>query len=147
MSETTHAVAEPHHVPHGYVHPKEHHHWYWYAGIVAACAVTAVTTLIYMQFEHAEAPLCSKVVADSVTSPDGSQVLDLAQVSCFGGATRQKVFMHNSYGGGLHAVVSFDSAERVRVRWTSDNEVMVTQKGGKIVTFEPFWHGVHIRYR
>ncbi len=139
--------VEPHHVPHGYVHPAEHHHWWWYAGLAGTCAVLGLGGLLWWQFDHAEAPLCARTIDDTLTSPDGSMDLDIAHVSCLGGAEKQKIFLHKADGGSGHAVVSFDGETRLRVRWTSDNEVMISHKGGKVLTFEPTWGAVHIKYR
>jgi hypothetical protein len=141
-----HAAAEPHHVPHGYAHPRERHHWYWYAGLAAGCLMVALTFVTFSMFDHAASPLCTREVDDTVSAPQGSYDVDVATVSCFGGAPRQRVMMRTDNGAG-HTVVSFDGAAHVQARWASESELLVTHKGGKVLTFEPAWHGIRIHYR
>lgn len=135
--------AEPHHVPHGYVHPKEHHHWWWYAGIAVSCVGVCVMLLAFRQFDRAEAPLCSQDAVDSVASLDNRVDVEVVRVSCLGGGARQRLIMHE--GGSAHTVVSFEDADSIRVRWASDDELSV-HHDGKLVTFQPLWHGVRIRF-
>lgn len=139
-----HAAAEPHHVPHGYVHPKERHHWYWYAGLAGGCLVIGLTVAAFSMFDHAAAPICSRQVDDTVGA--GAYDVDVATVSCFGGAPRQRVMMRTA-NGSAHTVVSFDADAKVTARWASESELLVTHKGGKVLTFEPAWHGIRIHYR
>lgn len=138
------ATAEPHHVPHGYVHPKEHHHWWWYAGFVAAFAALAVVVLAFRQFDRAEAPICSREPINTFSSPDEMVDVEVARVSCLGGSPRQRLIIRA--GSSAHTVVSFEDAERIQVQWASDNELSVRHKGGKLVTFQPIWRQVHIRF-
>jgi len=139
-------AVQPHHVPHGYVHPEEHHHWYWYAGLAGSCLLVALTVGLYTTFDHAAGPLCSRDVQSTVTAPQGSFDVDVATVSCFGGAARQRVMMHAGGSAG-HTVVSFDTDAQVQARWASESELLITHKGGKVMTFEPAWHGIRIHYR
>ena len=141
-----HEAVEPHHVPHGYVHPKERHHWYWYAGLAGGCLAIALTVVAFSMFDHAAAPLCTRDIDATIAAPQGTYDVDVATVSCFGGAPRQRVMMHAG-GGSAHTVVSFDGAAKVQARWASESELLVTHKGGKVLTFEPAWHGIRIHYR
>ncbi len=137
--------AEPHHVPHGYIHPIERHHWYWYAGIAGSCVATVLACAVYWQVESSQAPLCARETDDSETSPSGAMEVEVLRVSCLGGPEKQKIVMHKS-GGGSQVMVSLDGKAEVRLRWISDNELVLTQTGGKVWTFLPRWGGVHIRY-
>lgn len=137
-------AVEPHHIPHGYAHPKERHHWYWYAGLAGGCLVVGLTIAAWSMFDHADAPLCSRDVDATVTA--GSYDVDVVTVSCFGGAARRRVMMH-AEGGTAHTVVSFDADARVQARWASESELLITHKGGRLLTFEPAWHGIRIHYR
>ncbi|HVZ28788.1 MAG TPA: hypothetical protein VG839_00235 [Asticcacaulis sp.] len=138
-------LAEPHHVPHGYVHPKEHHHWWWYAGFVVAFVAMALVVLAFRQFDRAEAPLCSSDTIGSFSSPNDSVEGEIARVSCLGGGPRQRLILRE--GGSAHTVVSFEDAERIQLQWTSDNELEVRHRGGKLITFQPTWRQVRIRFR
>jgi hypothetical protein len=140
-------LAEPHHVPHGYVHPKEYHHWWWYAGIAAACLGIGLLCVAYWQYETASAPMCARDTETTLTSPDGGSELEVARVSCLGGHERQRILMRQAGGGGTRTVVSFDDKAQIRASWASSNEVDVRQTGGQIGTFEPIWKDVRIRYR
>lgn len=139
-------LIEYHHVPHGYVHPKEHHHWWWYAGILGSVLICALISAVYWQFDQAEAPLCTHQVDDVITSPDGDIDLKLMHVSCLGGQLRQRLVLQKASGGN-RTVISFDEKADIRGRWLSDSEIVITQKGGKMLTFEPLWNGVHVHYR
>lgn len=138
------AAAEPHHVPHGYVHPKEHHHWWWYAGFVVAFVAIALVILAFRQFDRAEAPLCASDAIGTFSSPDQAVDVEVARVSCLGGSPRQRVIMRS--GSDVHTVVSFEDAGRIQVRWTDDNEMTVRHQGGKLLTFQPSWHHIRIRF-
>jgi len=142
----SHEAVEPHHVPHGYIHPKERHHWYWYAGLAGGGLVIAVAVAAFSMFDHASAPLCARDIDTTISAPQGTYDVDVATVSCFGGAPRQRVMMH-AEGGAAHTVVSFEGAARIQVRWASESELLITHKGGKVLTFEPAWHGIRIHYR
>lgn len=139
-------LAEPHHVPHGYVHPKEHHHWWWYAGFIAAFAALGLVVLAFSQYDSASAPLCSRDVDNSLTSPDGAVTLDVARVSCLGGKEHLRLLMHKGDGEGGHTVASFDGDAKVRAVWTSEHELEIGQAGGRLGTFEPIWGDVRIHY-
>ncbi len=139
-------LIEYHHVPHGYVFPKEHHHWWWYAGIVASLLICAFISGVYWQFDQAEAPLCTQQTDDVITSPGGNVDLKLIHVSCLGGEPRQRLVLQKAEGG-KRTVISFDDKADIRGRWVSENEIVVTQKGGKMLSFEPLWNGIHVHYR
>jgi len=148
--ETTHTDHPGHttgigHVPHGYVHPKERHHWYWYAGLSVASILLIVVPVVMWQLDSANLLLCKVSEPESLSSPDGSREIETARVSCLGGAEQQKVFLRRE-NGGRHTVASFDDAARIRVRWRADNEIVITQRGGKIWSFQPVWDHVRIRY-
>jgi hypothetical protein len=140
------ATAEPHHVPHGYVHPKEHHHWWWYAGLAGGCAALGLVILAFCQYDSASSPLCSRDVQSSLASPDGEMTLDVARVSCLGGGEHLRLLMHKGDGEGGHTVASFDGEAQVRAQWASEHELEVSQSGGRLGTFEPIWGSVRIHY-
>ncbi len=140
--------TEPHHIPHGYTHPKEHHHWWWYAGFVVAAIAMAIVLTAYLQFDRAEAPLCQRLSGESMTSPDGAMELSIMRVSCMGGAATDRVILHRTGGlGGSHTVMSFEGEGRIRGTWVSGREIMIRKRGGRMASFAPEWSGVHVRYR
>ncbi len=140
-------LAEPHHVPHGYVHPKEHHHWWWYAGFAGSFVAIVLVVLAFAQYDSASAPLCSRDVQSNLASPDGAVTLEVARVSCLGGEEQLRLLMRKGDGEGGHTVASFDGDAKVRAIWTSDNELMIRQAGGRLGTFKPIWGDVRIHYR
>jgi hypothetical protein len=139
---------EPHHIPHGYAYPKEHHHWWWYAGFVVAFILIALVVVAFRDFDHASPPFCSREVVQTLGSDDGAMELSLAQVSCFGGDPQQRLMIRRlDQGGAAHTLVVFDEAAKVQAAWASDSEILVSQKGGRIETFQPIWRNVRIHYR
>jgi hypothetical protein len=138
---------EVHH-PHGYVTPKERHHWYWYGGMAVFGLIMLATPVIWWQLDTASGPLCRKEALKQAVSPAGTGEVELASVSCLGGHVQQKLFMRHKDGRATltQTVASFDAAAKVRVRWRTDNEIVVTQRGGRIWSFQPVWDGVKIRY-
>jgi len=140
------AGAELHHVPHGYTHPVERHHWYWYAGIAGSCVATVLACAIFWQVEHSQAPLCTREADDSLMSPGGAAEVEILRVSCLGGPQKQKIVLHKS-GGGSQTMVILDDKADIKLRWLSDTEIVLVQRGGKVWTFLPRWGGVHIQYR
>ncbi|MDI7774186.1 hypothetical protein [Asticcacaulis sp. EMRT-3] len=142
-------TAEPHHVPHGYKHPAEHHHWWWYAGLAAICLVIALIVFVFRQFDQAASPLCNRETGQVLNSPNGTMELSIATTSCLGGKPQIRLMMRriDRGSGDPHTVVSFDDKASVRAGWVSDHEVLVSQKGGQITTFEPIWHDVRIHYK
>jgi len=140
---------EPHHVPHGYVYPKERHHWWWYAGFAAGFIAIALVVMAFRQFDQAGPPLCSRAAAQVLTSPNGAMELSLAQVSCFGGAQQQRLMIRrlDAGSGAPHSLVVFDDAAKVRATWISDGEIVFNQRGGRIETYQPIWRDVRIHYK
>lgn len=140
------AGAEPHHVPHGYTHPKERHHWYWYGGFVAAAFVIVMISWIYWQYDHGAAPLCQGEVESAKASPGGDYQLEVVRVSCLGMAERQLITLRETQGGS-HTVGSFDGEAQLRFFWLSEDEAVVRRNGGRMWAFQPHKGGVHFKYR
>jgi hypothetical protein len=138
---------EVHH-PHGYVHEKEHHHWYWYGGLAVFGLVLLITPIVWWQIDTATGPLCAKENVKTLASPDRADEIELANVSCLGGHVQQKVFMRHVDGRATigQSVASFDARAKIRIRWLNDGEIVITQRGGRIWAFQPKWAGVKIRY-
>lgn len=140
---------EPHHVPHGYAYPKERHHWWWYAGFVVAFFVVALIVVAFRAFDRASAPLCSREVAQTLESADGTMELSLAQVSCFGGDRQQRLMIRrlDRGSGAAHTLATFGGDANIRAAWASDRDILVSQQGGRIETFQPIWHDVRVHYK
>jgi hypothetical protein len=138
----------PHHVPHGHVHPKERHHWYWYGGFALAGLIVALVSWVYWQYDHGAGPLCQSSGGASVTSPGGSHEIQIVRVSCFATGDRQLVLLRNVSGVGSERMVgSFDGEATLRLRWLSDDEAYIRRRGGRMWAFQPSWNGVHVTYR
>jgi hypothetical protein len=148
-SRLTNKGAEPHHVPHGYVHPKERHHWYWYGGFAVAALAVGLMSWVYWQYDHGAGPLCESRNGDAVTSPGGGHELQIVRVSCPAVDARQLVFLRNTDGGfGSERMIgSFDAEATLRLRWLSDEEAFIRRRGGQMWAFQPSWNGVHVTYR
>jgi hypothetical protein len=138
------AYDEVHHA-HGYAHIKEKHHWYWFAGIGVGIVSVIGAIFVYTQIEVAAPPFCERIAIQDKTSPDGSHWLEVAEVSCLGGATEQKIFMGQT-DGTTKLIAAFDNKASIRVRWISDTEVVITQSDGKIWFFQPKWKTLKIKY-
>ena len=141
--------GEPHHVPHGYIHPKEHHHWYWYGGFALAGLALALVSWIYWQYDHGVGPLCESSRGAAVTSPGGGHEIQIMRVSCFAVDDRQLVLLHDTAGGfgSARTIGSFDGAATLRLSWLSDEEAYLRRRGGQMWAFQPSWDGVHVTYR
>jgi hypothetical protein len=141
--------AEPHHTPHGYAYPKERHHWWWYAGFVVAFVATAVVVMAFNAFDHASPPICARDIVQSIPSADGELELSLVQVSCFGGDQQRRLMVRrlDQGSGALHTLATFGGDARVRAAWATDREVVVSQRGGRIETFQPNWRDVRVHYK
>ncbi|MGN6421711.1 MAG: hypothetical protein ACTHLA_00215 [Asticcacaulis sp.] len=141
--------SEPHHVPHGYSYPKERHHWWWYAGFVVAFVTVALIVIAFNAFDHASPPLCSRDVIQTLSSDDGEMELSLAQVSCFGGDHQRRLMIRRlDHGSGApHTLATFSGDANVRATWSADREVVVSERGGRIETFQPIWRDVRVHFR
>jgi hypothetical protein len=141
--------AEPHHVPHGYAHPRERHHWYWYGGFAVAGLALALVSWVYWQYDHGAGPLCYGRIGAAVTSPGGAHELQIMRVSCVAADDRQLILLRDTEGGfGSERMIgSFDGEAKLRLRWLSDKEALIRRRGGKMWAFQPSWDGVHVTYR
>ena len=140
--------AEPHHIPHGYEHPKEPHHWWWYLGIVVATICVIATPIMYFQFDTSSAPLCAHEVIDQDLSPDETTEMILMRASCLGGEWQQRIVLRrvDKAMTQVHTVAVFDNRAKIRARWRSDRRIILSQTGGKIWSYEPMWQDIYLRY-
>ncbi len=142
------AYDEVHH-PHGYAHARERHHWYWFAGLGVTGLLALAAGIVSWQVHEVAAPFCASEPGQIIVSPGGALELNIASVSCFGAAPEQKVFIRRagrSVRGGK-AIASFGTGAKVNATWVSDEQVVISQRGGKIWFFVPRWHDVHFCYR
>ncbi len=144
----TGAYDEVHHA-HGYVHKRERHHWYWFVGVGATVAAALLAGVLYWQVRTIAQPVCAHGPEQIVASPDGTMEMDVTSVSCFGASSEKKVFIRpaGSRAGSGKAIASFNEDAVVKARWTSDTEVMISHKGGRMWSFQPLWRDVHVRYQ
>lgn len=139
------AYDQVHHA-HGYRWKAEPHHWYWFAGVAAACVFGIAGLTAFVMYDRAMPPLCSRSDSDVRISPDGSKALETVLVTCGGEASR-KVLMYPAGGSAyVPAVASFDEAAQVRARWRSDSEVMIRKSGGRVWNFRLFWKDVRLHF-
>ncbi|EGF89179.1 hypothetical protein ABI_45260 [Asticcacaulis biprosthecium C19] len=140
------AYDEYHHA-HGYAHPREKHHWYWFAGIAAAISLTAVIGGVYTLYDRAMTPMCSRSDSETRMSPDGAYVLESVLVTCAGAAPNRRVLVYAPGGAGnVPALASFDEAAFVRIRWDGDDRVVLTKSGGRVWSFRPHYRDIRVHY-
>lgn len=141
--------AEPHHIPHGYAHPKERHHWYWYGGFVLGGVILGLISWGYWQYDHGAGPLCESRSGPAVSSPGLTHELQIVRVSCVAADDRQLVVLRDLDGGfgSERRIGSFDGQAKLRLRWLSDDEAIIRRRGGKMWAFQPSWGGIHVTYR
>ena len=146
--QATGAFDTIHHA-HGYRWAPERHHWYWYAGIAAVILIGVIWVWLWGMCDSASGPVCSLESLHIAQAPGEAAELELADVSCLGGASERKMFLRplNTRLSLRHAVATFDPESRVKARWVSDTEIRLSQTGGKIWAYQPNWHDVHIRYQ
>ncbi|MFT3998454.1 MAG: hypothetical protein QM667_13710 [Asticcacaulis sp.] len=130
--------------PHGYVYPKERHHWYWFAGIAASLVLVGVTFWGYALYEQGAAPVCASHTVDSRASPGGT-LAEVRRVSCLGGAPDLRVVIHEPDGSVRGAAVaSFEAGTEVRLRWLADDELVLAKSGGRVWFFKTHWKDVQV---
>jgi hypothetical protein len=93
----------------------------------------------------ASAPFCSKAVETTKISPGGAYVVEVATVKCWANAPEQWIMIAAS-GETTHAIASYDSKARIRIRWTSDHELRFSETGGHLWYITPSWKDVRIRH-
>ncbi|CAL4867138.1 hypothetical protein MMA231_01389 [Asticcacaulis sp. MM231] len=144
----TGAYDEVHHA-HGYAHVRERHHWYWFAGLGVTAVLALAAGFVSWQVHEIAAPFCASEPGKVIRSPGGTLELNIASVSCFGAVPEQKIFIRRAgqTARGGKAVAAFGTGAKVNARWVSDEQVVISQRGGKIWFFVPRWHDVKFRYR
>lgn len=131
--------------PHGYVYPKERHHWYWFAGIGASAALVGAVFWGYALYERGSAPICASSFVDRSVAPGGSLVAEIRQVSCLGGAPDLRVVVHQAGDTAeAPAISAFEAGTEVRLRWLSDDELAMAKQGGRVWFFKTHWKSVRV---
>jgi len=130
--------------PHGYVYPKERHHWYWFAGIAASVALTGVVFWGYALYDRGQAPVCATHQVSGETSPGGT-LAEVMSVSCFGGAPDLRVVIHEPDGSvKTSAIAAFEAGTEVRLQWLSNDELVMQKAGGRVWFFKTHWKDVRV---
>ncbi|MDC7682339.1 hypothetical protein PQU92_03575 [Asticcacaulis sp. BYS171W] len=131
--------------PHGYIYPKERHHWYWFAGIGASIALTGAIFWGYALYERGATPVCASSLVDRSVSPNGGLVAEIRQVSCLGGAPDLRVVVHEvDDTADIPAISAFEAGTEVRLRWLSDDELAMAKQGGRVWFFKTHWKAVRV---